>query len=233
MFLKHRVSRSIVVSLFIVSTSFAYNLPDHKRVTAQALQEFNSCFQNIISPQFQKEIQNGNRNEDLNFFRKFLSSSHYYHPEKELDMFRNSSFTRIIDLHREMRDLYKNERRLTPHMMNLMGHAIHHIQDMTSPLHVVPVTHGLNDGFESYEISDEDFEKYNQKHAEDCSFFTHITLEDMRFTLHQTALKTLNGARGTLEAFVNQAPLQIFWNNFWSESSNNSFGKYGFLGSRP
>lgn len=90
--------------------------------------------------------------EDLNFLRKWGIYHHYHSPEFEVaDARRRPSHERVEGLRVEISaairrgDEYRTWDR--------MGHAVHHIQDMASPPHVVPVEHGFFDGFESYDMA--------------------------------------------------------------------------------
>ena len=57
-------------------------------------------------------------------------------------------------------------------MQKLLGGAIHHLQDMVSPTHVVPIAHSLNDGFETYARREkrEDMMREVEKFPNVCDF---------------------------------------------------------------
>ncbi|MFZ5480015.1 MAG: hypothetical protein ACOZNI_24835 [Myxococcota bacterium] len=81
--------------------------------------------------------------EDWNLARKWLVWSHYYRPD--FPTRRRPSDERVASLLARIRDA-------DGAIDVLLGHAAHHVQDMASPPHVVPVQHGLGDDFESSDM---------------------------------------------------------------------------------
>lgn len=86
-------------------------------------------------------------NEDWDLPRKWTRWHHYYNPDFPVrSLWRLPSEARVAWL--------------TTHIeagIDVWGAAgllAHHLQDMASPPHVVPVAHGLGDDFESYDVRD-------------------------------------------------------------------------------
>jgi hypothetical protein len=107
-----------------------------------------------------------------------------------------------------------------------VGYLIHHIQDMTVPLHVMPVNHFWTDGFEKLEASiTPSVNRFS------CEALLEEALEVSALSLHHrtasaTLDQTLNGALTASYPWGFRVPLT--W--FWEEGSGNQFGSYGVLG---
>jgi len=201
--------------------SFSYQLGDHSRITHQAIKEFNYCFEEKINLYHELTMEQGNRSEDLDLVNKWIWYSHYYHPEKDLPSHRYESDVRVSFLEDEVRDMLQTK--IGEYWVSdRFGHLIHHLQDVTSPPHVVPVSHALNDGFESYSISDQEFYQATTPYFNQCSFFKNLKLLTPLELLDVTARETLNIVHGSV--------LTVTWEAFWKESYDDSFGSYGFLG---
>jgi hypothetical protein len=86
--------------------------------------------------------------EDWNLARKWIRWNHYFSPNFPVPtLWRRPSNERVAGLEARIRGSTDRDYRL-------LGLAVHHVQDMASPPHVVPIVHGLGDGFESWEMRD-------------------------------------------------------------------------------
>src|SRR4051812_19619266 len=116
----------------VFSSAWAFSLGDHDRVTRQAAAELVKCFPGELSPGDVNRLVWSDKLEDLNVLEKWWKYSHYFNPYHPLNMRRFDSSVRVREL----------ERGLSAHWdLGNLGHLIHHIQDMASPPHVVPVKH--------------------------------------------------------------------------------------------
>lgn len=200
--------RAVCVGLLAVVplTAWGFGLSDHGLMTQMAVTEYNLCARRPIGPAQVETLVHQNLDEDLNLIRKWGKYSHYFHPEKSLqDLHRLDASLRIVDL-------------LGDHTAEELGHAIHHLQDMASPPHVVPVRHGLFDGFEKFKFRPEERLPLA---AVDCAALAawRATFRgDLLTLLDDTATETLARSR---TAWASQ---------FWIESAGPQFGKYGVLG---
>ncbi len=87
--------------------------------------------------------------EDFNVLQKWLGSNHYYSPSFALPkLWRLPSDTRVARLEGELLAATDCPCRA----WDRAGHAVHHVQDMASPPHVVPIVHGLGDAFERQDL---------------------------------------------------------------------------------
>jgi hypothetical protein len=215
-------------------SAWAFGLSDHKRVMLQAISEFNACFNNDIDSLSTHVLWISDLDEDLNILRKDLFYSHYYNPEKPLKMFRYDSRVRVQVLMKEIQiddGLYGrgNELSLTD-----LGHLIHHLQDMAAPPHVIPVSHGLTDGFEENTEVTGDISS-----GLSCAEIQNQT--EGFLEIHQnTALTTLSRVRNSsfpmhIQSSSGQPPpanpnVYLSTTNFWFPSTDSTFGKYGIFG---
>ena len=212
------------------TTTLAFGLSDHRRITEQAVQEFSQCFPAAGQVLGIKWLVFGDLEEDLNVVRKDLTYSHYYHPGKDLHMFRYDSSVRVSELATFLEQRKQAGGSVGLSEMIEIGHAIHHLQDMASPPHVVPVAHGLTDGFESYDFNGD------ISSGMTCEQMMRLASLDLKSLLDRTANETLRnvktrqteiqitGPAGNVERRV------VSGEAFWLESSENAFGQYGVVG---
>lgn len=218
-------------SVITLSQAKAFSLGDHKRMTLQAVKEFNRCYPGTIGYLASLQFWTSNLDEDLNIFRKDLMFSHFYNPDKKLNMWRYDSSDRIKGLMLTMKldgAMYGDNSR---DIFADLGHLTHHLQDMASPPHVVPLMHGLNDGFENHADFEGDISSgfsCDEIKAEGAN-------TDYLKVLDETGRETLKRVSET------QVPVQIKAGNkiyspkasvaaFWQEGEGNSFGRYGVFG---
>lgn len=201
--------------------AMAFGLTDHEAITRQAVAEFLVCAPGGFRPTETELLVDADADEDTNLLRKWLSYSHYFHPEKKLEMWRATSMERVTALQEEI----SSGREL----LSRLGHLIHHLQDAASPPHVVPVNHWLTDGFETFEQGS----LPEPAPADlDCQELARAGLESPRRMLTETARSTLAAARSRLPAWKDNVRSEIPWSWFWAEGPEASFGEYGTLGNR-
>eukprot|EP00128_Syssomonas_multiformis_P003032 Colp12_sorted_trinity150504_noHs@9794 len=170
--------------------------------------------------------------EDLNVGAKWLQAySHFYNPKKPnltvctLNVYcRYNSSIRVIQLQDDIHNMLAVDPLTSLDvLLDPLAHAVHHIQDMASPPHVVPVMHGLTDGYENYVTAD-------AEPAKGCiSKKETPTLVDL---LDSTAITTLeNIKKPTLKYKQQGKDFESDWSKFWKEASDDvSFGEYGDFG---
>lgn len=213
----------------------AYSLSDHNLITHQAIAEFNQCFPGTFGYLSELSIIEANIEEDLNFVRKAGFYSHYYSPSKKLKMRRFDSSISVMETEEALKILFKLGVMggLFGDPQAYLGRVIHHLQDSASPPHVVPVDHGLFDGFESYTVNPDIALAAVPASKNPCAFYVGGN-EKLKFIhiLKRTATETLHD----LESFVPGATrdggdLGLSWREaFWTPSTDRSFGQYGLMG---
>ncbi len=188
------------------NNSWGFGLSDHSRMTQQAVMEYNLCARFPIDESAVSHLVHQNLDEDINLFLKWGKYSHYFHPEKALrDLHRLDASFRIIDL-------------LGESTREELGHALHLLQDMASPPHVVPVRHGLFDGFEAFDLTAAEMPPLKADDCRNQQAWRSTFRGDLLTLLDETALETLQRSKSP-------------WaKQFWVESNSPAFGNYGYLG---
>lgn len=236
--LRDLIAAAVLALGFTANSAWAFSLGDHTRLTLQALEEFRGCFPDAVPFLDQAELVQSNLGEDLNPIKKGLFYSHYFHPHKRIDMRREDSMASVTLAARRIRmlkGLPDAVRPLVGDIAEEAGHMIHHLQDAASPPHVVPVDHGLSDGFESFDVDPPDYVRslagspyYDLTCEELAKRAAVFGFEDV---LSRTAEATLKTLRTRLELQVNGAVHVTTWEDaYWKQSEGPSFGRYGFLG---
>ncbi len=218
----HAAGFAFVSTFLAAASAQAFSIDDHEAITRQAVIEYNRCFPaNPVTPSAEAAITAANRGEDLNVFRKWATYSHYFHPEKRIDMRRKDSSERILDL---VEDLRRHEGDVEE-IEHDIGHVLHHIQDMASPPHVVPVNHWLTDGFESFDV-----QMPSAPAGSNCaSVVANATSFEAIFA--KAAKATLQNVRqGRLSAKAGARAQLIPLTGYWEESADDRFGEYGVFG---
>jgi len=210
----------------------AFSLSDHKHMMKQAIVEFNRCNPGSIGPLDGLQLWASDLEEDLNLVRKDLMFSHFYNPYKKLNMWRYDCSDRIKGLMLNLKldsvmygenskDIYAD-----------LGHIAHHLQDMASPPHVVPLMHNLSDGFEN----DVDFE------GDISSGLSCEEIKQQGVGLDYLTLLDNTGKETLKKIDDTQVPLQMIYagkvyhpkanmSAFWLTGSGpHDFGQYGVLG---
>jgi hypothetical protein len=213
-------------SLVCAERVHAYSLDDHEQITRAAIRNMERCLESDLDGDSTLRVVKSNLWEDKNIFNKWIRFSHFYHPEHpELGALRDNSRARVVQLQDLIEDLVQVPGQ-TSKRLKYLGYLIHHIQDMSVPLHVLPVNHFWTDGFEKYELT-----LGPSSQDESCKDLIQEALQTSPVELHQSvAWETLELSRnGELTAsypWNHKVPLS--W--FWEEGSNDEFGGYGILG---
>jgi hypothetical protein len=232
--------KSHIITLLLATLTFstharAFDLADHKNIMLQAVSEYNACFGNPIGAFKSYQLWQSDLLEDINIVEKDLYYSHFYNPYKKLEIVnfgvhRVDSSVRIKDLEADLVPIMHEGDAASLSALGDLGHAIHQLQDMASPPHVVPVMHGLEDTFES---------KYNFKgdisSGWSCAQILAQAPGTLDQVLYETSVATLNNvqyAQIPLVWYKDGQAQQTLVNGdaFWQRVGDNGFGSYGFLG---
>ena len=193
----------------------AFSVGDHQALTEAALEAAGREARPLLA-EHRNAVVHGATAEDLNLHVKWTGWHHFYFPEGSLDTaMRRASDSRVRELWQEALEAARHgdlER-----AFDRAGHLAHHVQDMASPPHVVPVNHGLTDRFERYgvraslaRISERQVAPLPGEEAQQA--LARETLAAVR----SDSLPTAQGA--------------IPWSAFWVEPATHasaSFGAYG------
>lgn len=124
----------------------AFRLSAHRAVTERAVRAEDMAAA-------ERWLWQGNRAEDTRVGIKWRHFSHYHRPDTALVLpRRGTSGDRVVVLWTQA--VAARQRGDPAAMWTAVGGLLHHVQDMASPPHVVPVAHDLRDGFESWPVED-------------------------------------------------------------------------------
>ncbi|GEN08948.1 hypothetical protein MFU01_39850 [Myxococcus fulvus] len=196
----------------------AFWVKDHEALTRVAIERATQ-----MSPGLEKHrdaVLHGATAEDLNLHVKWTGWHHYFRPEGRVDSGpRDGSAARVRKLWAEALDAARGGD--LARAWDRAGHLAHHIQDVASPPHVVPVSHGLADGFEGWGLRDV-LERLPPREVAPMSG-PDAQLALARETLEVVRTQSLRAEDGTLLA----------WRTFWVEPDAalpGAFGVYGDSG---
>ncbi len=139
----------LATALFISHVA-CFSLNDHATITLTAVKEFMECNQDVsISESSITSMIHYNQLEDVNVVNKdVLGYSHYFNPEKpDLKICtlgvicRYNSSVRLANLEEKLTAYLQSsgDQTFTDGVLDILGSISHHLQDISSPPHVVPV----------------------------------------------------------------------------------------------
>lgn len=146
-------ARSVAVLLLLLGMPWraaAFSVGDHQALTEAALSAEGTGVRPLLAAH-RDAVVHGATAEDLNLHVKWTGWHHFYFPEGSLDTaLRHASDSRVRELWAEALEAARHGD--LDRAFDRAGHLAHHIEDMASPPHVVPVNHGLSDRFERYGV---------------------------------------------------------------------------------
>lgn len=219
----------LVIVCALLGTALSFHLGDHRQITQQAMKEYTACFPKTPLASMLSDIVTGNELEDINLWNKWVKGyAHFYNPYYpikicKLGFCRHSADVRIRMLENDLRNK-------TSSWGRTVGAAIHHLQDMCSPPHVVPVMHASGDGFESYKN-----QQFPALVTNDCDTlkkrFNAIAPREFLYAmLNRTAIATLKTLSGSVSYQKGGNAASGVWSTlYWQNSKvdSNNFGTYG------
>jgi hypothetical protein len=244
---------------------------DHKKITEFAIKEF----QQVFSPQFNDFLQSERYNiakgsvwedEEIHTPER-VTNWHFYEPEDSAYFKPFWSLLKPVlgvNTHPSSRTVFKKYAdridggifsNFDKQSVITIGRLIHHIQDMCTPAHVVPVYHGptlhpfhfpaKNDGFEKFSITNIDsflLKKLIQFPKERLIGKLLDIMPDTLFDLYdstaQDTLKYLRDSNTQFTVTVNGNEVKRDTSLFWipfdpdqaKQEKTDGFGSYGIFG---
>lgn len=217
------------LAILFPSPSPAYSLSDHRQITLDASQLVLDCYPGTLNHQEIESLIDANLWEDQNVLRKWTEYSHFYHPEHDFRSLRATSRDRMLNLESQLK-----RRPPASRSLDLLGKALHHLQDMTVPPHVVPVNHIWTDGFEALPTGPSPLSR--TRAGADCTELLNTSSLTPLSELHQSlaeqtwrlvrdgSIPALRVSHGTERR--TRLPLQAFW----STNGASEWGSYGIFG---
>lgn len=137
------MSPALLAVLALLSPARAFSPEVHRAISARALAL------EAADPVEARRFPIAAADEDWNLVRKW-GAWHHYGWDAPL-LWRRPSGERVARVESALTAALAAGHRGRAWV--LAGYAAHHVQDMASPPHVVPVAHGLADGFEDYDVA--------------------------------------------------------------------------------
>jgi hypothetical protein len=232
---------------------------DHKRITRKTVQIFNQYNQSDFSSTLllnSERVESGATKEDVFPVYNRITNWHFFKQNQQLQP-TTVYYLGIIPLPVIPTSEVILARRIAQlkyidgpvYLGELVGRILHHIQDMSTPAHVVPVYHGpwLQDSFENYSVSrsaseletiDIDAQEYAAICSEDANDIMSIYTKAAEETLRYLYAVPTNGLTiGNNEKYG----WELFWRRCIDNHDNcttlpyakvSGFGCYGPLGDK-
>ena len=213
----------------------AYEGPIHQQLTFIAVRHYNNCIDDDdlrLSALQTRYMAKANVEQADGGFWRGLFRWNFYNRDDQTP--RSLMWVVETRLHEGFEQLLGNldrSKSLADRYSNL-GRVVNHLQDMTSPAHVVPVfvsrwwRLNVGDRFDEFPIDEADL---NQRLGADCAQVRGV-IQDTLNTGYQdllrlTAETTFSAVKGDIEG------LPFTWEVFWKpDVKPGSFGEYGAAG---
>jgi hypothetical protein len=223
---------------------------DHIRITAEAIRRFIRYSQSpaaLMLLQHSRLVQQGAEDADISPLYTRVTNWHFYNRNLDQDVLQEPvwSFMEPLTFHLSSdRILRKRCEQLKEEAAkgslrdccDLTGRILHHIQDMSTPSHVIPVFHGplIPDSFENYlcdaYLADEGrLAKIMPNQAVEqamCTPQPHIPVLQVYQDAAEKTLTLLNSEEANFPAMVNGRPRDLSWSYFWADKNTSHTGAY-------
>lgn len=134
----------MILFLAMLPDAHAFRLSGHRVMTERAVLAEDMA-------ELERWLWQGNRAEDTRIGIKWRHYSHYHRPDADLLLPRRGTSGDRVEVLWEQAEEARRQGDSAA-MWTAVGGLLHHVQDMASPPHVVPVAHDLRDGFESWPV---------------------------------------------------------------------------------
>lgn len=213
--------------------SYAFEPAKHGEFARRAAEVYQTCTGRAITPGYISAFAEGSVHEDNPTLSRVLNW-HFYNRDKKIGHYwkyflycdgsnehifneRLNALKDMINAKKPLKDIYE-----------MAGRIAHHIQEMSSPPHVVPIYHVYDDRFDTYE-------------PVNLPVFDSLTIcKDLKDSIHkppelleQASQHTLKIIEGTIESGDGKIIEGETWINFWGGPEDQelagfkTYGKYG------
>jgi len=209
----------------------AFEPQTHAMFCRDAARIYQACTGHVVSTEWIARLTEGSVHEDDLSLERVLNW-HFYNNDGKIGkywkyfFYCHGSNERIFKRRLETLDRLIAEKKSLPEIYTMAGRIVHHIQDMSSPPHVMPIYHVGSDRFDKYKSASGTLD------AEICS--------EMQAGAHHPLDLLENAAQNTLKA-VNRSVVfdgqKTFenetWLKFWGGPEDENlvgFRTYGLYG---
>jgi len=239
---------------------------DHLRVTAEAVRQFVKITQGPVGPmllQHTSLIQEGAKDADISPIYTRATNWHFAPHNLEHQTLQEPiwSFMEPLTVHISSDYILKKRyeemqkeigKQSKVDAFKLLGRVLHHIQDMSTPSHVVPVYHGplIADSFETYlnreflakDLNLTTISAHLQQAPTELKPAPGTTVVDLYLQAADNTLQLLHPENSSFIANRNGVRCSLPWSYFWADKSTRhkngypnectvgGFGSFGPLG---
>ncbi len=245
----------------------------HKIITTKVLSIFKQHTQGVFHKRVEKfssDIVDGSVEADIFPIFERATNWHFYHENSTLAATKIGPVTvyptsdhilskRVEQLHgyiakaKDATSTAKREDALEE-AFELVGRALHHIQDMSTPSHITPIYHGPDFPFNQVEdalIISDDFENYTADQALLSRLLNQVTISKDEFEQLRTQAKTslmdsyedaaqtslftlfgdnAAGISGMIDGKASQIPCSMFWQRHAQSPADGKIKGFGSFG---
>ena len=214
--------------------ALAYSGDEHQQLMFLAARQYNECVKDtperrLSALQVRYAAKAAVRQSEASFFRRMFRWSFY---EREKQSPKSMLWVVETRLHEHFNSLTRalGEAETDAELFSIAGRIAAYVQDVTSPVRVVPIytarfwRFNTTDRFDNYPLADTELIR-DLEGA--CDLMLNGSLDDFSDVLRKTADKSLR-------AIVKPIPgMPTTWQSFWRLAKNPSdFGEYGPAGNR-
>jgi hypothetical protein len=223
---------------------------DHTRITAEAIRQFVRYSQGPVAPmllQHSSIVQTGSQDTDQSPLCTRATNWHFYKGNLDQDVIQEPvwSYVEPLTFHLSsdhiLQKRYEQLREETAKKSirdacSLTGRILHHIQDMSTPSHVVPIFHGLQveDSFEKYLneqylANDRRMSAISGELNPDPSAMipkAETTPLQLYLEAAEETLITLKAENSSCPCRINGSPRELPWSYFWADKNTHYTGSY-------
>ena len=231
-----RTARGCVLALAMAvalpgGDAHAYEGDIHQQLTFLAARQYNRCVKDIhlpsLTPLQMRYVAKANANRaDRAWWKRLFRWNYYDRSEQSPRRVLWLIETRIHDTYEDTLRRLTNARDLSRRFTNL-GRIVNHVQDATTPAHVVPIfttrfwRFSFSDRFNAYPV---DEESVVRALGADCT-----AVRGADGTFEQLLVDTADSTLASIEGPIPGA--SATWESFWEvDNDADNFGSYGEAG---
>jgi hypothetical protein len=227
-----RLIFSTILIIFLALPCFAFEPAKHEEFSKSAALIYEKCTGRTIPDKYISAFAGGSKKEDDPGLTRALNW-HFYNNGKKIGHYRKYIFycdgsnERIYQVRLDRLENLLTEKKYPSEIYTVAGRIAHHIQDMSSPPHAVPIYHIGNDMFDNYKSE----AGFNADVAQICGDMKGIT--EPHELLEQAAQNTLKAIDRPVVSDNGKMPDGETWQKFWGGpedkdlSGFKTYGEYG------
>ena len=209
----------------------AYDGAIHQQLTFMAARQYNRCVEEgrlaRLTPLQMRYVAKANANRaDRAWWQRLFRWNYYDRSDQSANRVLWLVETRIHDTYEDTLRRLANARDLSRRFTNL-GRIVNHLQDATTPAHVVPIfttrfwRFSFSDRFNTYPV---DEEAVLRALGDDCT-----AVRGFDGTFERLLVETANRTLASIEEPIRGMPAN--WEAFWApDKDDDDFGSYGKAG---